>query len=1181
MTVEQAVYNIRHAQYGEEVRESIAEGIETIDQDVTDQNLEAEAWAVGTRNGEPVPPTDPAYHNNAKYHAENTDVHKDGNYPEMTVGTAEQLESTVMTEDKAPYVFRTSGGSADIGNREYDTLIGGTVAWNQILPNGNFASTDGWGIISYNNAAVSDNVLTVVKSSSASETQIYRNINTVVGHKYFATASVKASVNTEGYIRLGVPEDYQKIALTANTWGTKQYVKSVIGTTQEFNIYNFSLHEGDTLQVKNAMVIDLTLTFGTTIADHIYSLEQATPGAGVAYFRKLFPKPYYPYNAGMLIHVNASAHKTVGFNQFAGNSEDNPQYIGHYYINSADNYAKGANNNYNCFRIPVLPNTAYYMKREDGANLGTIGIVRFVNAEYGFISGSTSGYSKTGGIYTTPSNCAYIEFSIGITATTDVCINLSWSGTRNGEYEPYDAHTYPLDSDLVLRGILKLDASNNLYYDGDAYAADGTVTRRYGIVDLGTLSWTLVSQNRWTSAVSGIRNYGDSVVANIISEKYIAGSPAQVYSHAAQVSAQSGYLQIFNGSTETTPTGYLVYELATPTTESADSFASPQIVDDWGTEEYIVTEQSGVAMPVGHVTKYPQNLRDKLQHLPNLAPADGYYGIQQTGTQMVLAEPDSALSDTSKNAVQNKVVKAALTLKADKTDVATADAALEQMILASFPTDSISNVPIASFSDGADGIPIKSLVINITPVQEGSGDPSPVGKNKLNASSMITGAYIDENGVITVLENAKYSELIPVTEGSWIFDSGSDTTTGTDSQGNYRVHAYDSNGNWIEQIDMQRISGSSGYLNIVFTISSNIKFIRVSTPLAAINLQLEQGNIATPYAAYTENIRPISGWTGATITKTGNNLLDRFCEKESGYYDNDGVYHESTTGTFYTKPFIPVKANTSYVFLVPYYALISKFYFYDENKSFISRTSGTSVQTPPYFKSITTPINCAYIRFQGSDQTVWEATGSDYYNMMFSEGFVAPTYEDFGGYIQFSWQSEAGTVYGGTLTWIGENQWKISNTVRVYNLAALDWDYVSNVANPYFRVVGQSDMVYADGAVHLCNCYKYEAIGAASTMAANSDNNIIGIHANGNQIYVRDTRYTDKDFLVTFLASVSAKFIIKVSTATEYTLTIPDSDPTTLKGDNNIFTDCGDIAELTYRADVGLYIAKKLAEVTS
>ena len=45
--------------------------------------------------------------------------------------------------------------------------------------------------------------------------------------------------------------------------------------------------------------------------------------------------------------------------------------------------------------------------------------------------------------------------------------------------------TLPID----LRGLYKLDANNNLYADGDEYNADGSVSRKYGIVDLGSLSW--------------------------------------------------------------------------------------------------------------------------------------------------------------------------------------------------------------------------------------------------------------------------------------------------------------------------------------------------------------------------------------------------------------------------------------------------------------------------------------------------------------------------------------------------------------------------------------------------------------------------------------------------------------------------------------------------------------------
>jgi hypothetical protein len=54
----------------------------------------------------------------------------------------------------------------------------------------------------------------------------------------------------------------------------------------------------------------------------------------------------------------------------------------------------------------------------------------------------------------------------GTTYKNDICLNL-YDTAKNGTYEPYIEHTYELDNDLELRGIPKLDANNQLYYDGD------------------------------------------------------------------------------------------------------------------------------------------------------------------------------------------------------------------------------------------------------------------------------------------------------------------------------------------------------------------------------------------------------------------------------------------------------------------------------------------------------------------------------------------------------------------------------------------------------------------------------------------------------------------------------------------------------------------------------------------
>ena len=234
----------------------------------------------------------------------------------------------------------------------------------------------------------------------------------------------------------------------------------------------------------------------------------------------------------------------------------------------------------------------------------------------------------------------------------DICINISWDGSRDGEYEPYELHSYPLDSDLTLRGIPKLDSSNNLYYDGDTYDSDGTVTRRYGIVTLnGTESWTFSSEGEgFYTALDSLKKSVD-YIGMIFADKMLTYSnhqgadyeavtngitafgkttyPTQnwIYAKANGITTASDFRTWLASNPIT-----LVYELATPTEETAEPYASPQNVDDFGTEEYI----SGTVVPVGHNTKYPANLRDKLQHLPNMADSDGAYLIRQTNKQMSL-----------------------------------------------------------------------------------------------------------------------------------------------------------------------------------------------------------------------------------------------------------------------------------------------------------------------------------------------------------------------------------------------------------------------------------------------------------------------------------------------------------------------------------------------------------------
>jgi hypothetical protein len=328
------------------------------------------------------------------------------------------------------------------------------------------------------------------------------------------------------------------------------------------------------------------------------------------------------------------SHDTVGFNQW-----DEEYRFGTYSTDSGEHMSSYTDRLCSKNPLKVLPNTDYYFKTKSGI---TTGNMYFYDSDMNFISASIGCGNK---MTTTPDNCQYMHISLGNTYGTkynnDVCVNLSWSSWRNGEYEPYAKHSYPLDNTLTLRGIPKLDSKWKLYFDGDEYLPDGTVNRRYGIVDLGTLNWSYMGVAEKGFYTDAIFKYS----SNIMCINYVQCDGSEIFAGTAPNKtiglSSNGRLRIkdtaYTDATnfKTAMSGvYLLYELATPTTETAEPYHNIQLCDDFGTEEFVST---GI-VPVGHKTRYPANLRDKLQHLPNLADNDGYYVVQQTDKQMSLVQ---------------------------------------------------------------------------------------------------------------------------------------------------------------------------------------------------------------------------------------------------------------------------------------------------------------------------------------------------------------------------------------------------------------------------------------------------------------------------------------------------------------------------------------------------------------
>lgn len=520
----------------------------------------------------------------------------DGYYPDMTVGNAEQLNSSKFVENSEPYTLRTSGGTSDIGNREYlDAVVGGTVAWNQLVPD-----ADG-----------GEESITITLES---------------GKKYLSRLSGTDSM----------------------LLGSGQEITAAKGTDNVF---------------------DLTQMFGTAVADYVY-------GQGAGFFRRWFGGSHYPYNVGELLSVEGlQSHDMVGFNQW-----DEEWELGT--INSTDGQNVNATNKIRSKNYtPVLNSMTYYIHMPDSVFNNSQLFVALYDSSKNYIRASlinaANGFASREMKPSFLGKAAYIRLwfdaSYGTTYKHDICISIAHNNSRNGEYEPYEKHSYPLDSSVILRGIPKVGA-NGVYWDGDRYLPDGTVERRYGVVDLGTLNWEKnTTQNVYiTSELIGIVKEPSTYLdlPDVICGKYDTASYLTLWSERTDKTisviwaASSSHGGVWVRDESYTDAAafkaamsgvLLVYELATPTTETAQPYHSTQWVSDWGTEEFVST---GI-VPVGSETRYPANLRDKLQHLPDAASGNGSYLITQTDGQMVLtpfpAPPSTAGNYVLKATVTNGV----------------------------------------------------------------------------------------------------------------------------------------------------------------------------------------------------------------------------------------------------------------------------------------------------------------------------------------------------------------------------------------------------------------------------------------------------------------------------------------------------------------------------------------------
>lgn len=548
------------------------------------------------------------------------EANEEGTFPDMSVGS---LISDEKISNNAPYLYRPV--ISGVGNRAWQKLVGATIANNQLVGALSAAS------ITVNGIAVtvttSNFTLTGGTSGGSAAQRDIQNVNVVANHKYFVGGGFVQLYTSGGSFVANIN------TTDTSTWGETLYMPSTDG------YFRFSAYIKANTVYQTAtytpQLTDLTQDFGSAIADYAYTLETQTAGSGIAWLKSygFFNLPYYAYDAGSLISTKAEGKRVTGRNHI----DEDTIYAS---FKTGTNAFSGTASAINLAQFNI-PQELVGRELTFSAHISSYGAtsVRVYATENGTGKNGNTGVAPFWSSVTfTPTSTSdkvqitYGSNGSGITVFDSVQLEIGSSRTA---YVPYTSQEYDLGSD-ELRGLFKLDANNNIVADGDIKTPDGQITRKYGIVDLGTLEWSQEANNIFYAAPTGAKGYYSIYGNTQICSKYgNAQTSSWDEDKVCRFGNSSTNINIRDTSYSDTATFktamngvYLVYELATPTTEQGTPFVDPSIVYPNGTEEYIDTRT--VPVPVGNETEYSEDLKGGLETILDTPPANGTYVLKAT-----------------------------------------------------------------------------------------------------------------------------------------------------------------------------------------------------------------------------------------------------------------------------------------------------------------------------------------------------------------------------------------------------------------------------------------------------------------------------------------------------------------------------------------------------------------------
>lgn len=532
---------------------------------------------------------------------------------------------------------------------------------------------------------------------------------------------------------------------------------------------------------------------------------------------------------------------------------------------------------------------------------------------------------------------------------------------------------------------------------------------------------------------------------------------------------------------------------------------------------------------------------------------------------------------------------------------------LKRNIYKPYAVDSASGA-IASFVDGADGIPLKSLVVDINPVQDLHGYDSPWvgggGKNKcfLNAETITKPSWyrggwlgVSLNSYNGITQTRGYLEgsaggfvVSGLSEGDWTISFDYDSSQEYVYCGVYYTIDGTVNNELKSPSSQMYFSGSRAYMTVSIPQNQWVIFrptYRSMTDAYDLNnIQVEKGSTATDYAPY-ENICPISGWTGMEIQHTKKNLLPLNIWNGINYNSAVGaVFTPTMSNRSWTQNADSISYTTTSTYtnlnlmspLLPkgtYWLSVHKFssgtlrytrYALDKNYTIKMSTYSANITNN---SAVVTLDEDGYIAVRLDNGSTASQTVE--ITIQLEIGNTETSYEPYNGRtIPISWQTEAGTVYGGSLD-VLSGVLTVTHGIDLFK--NLTWTYQS--ANTRFysaSLIGQIKAPTNNANVvnAISESYKVNSFSAYADKQ-------FSVSTSGG-LFLKDSSYTD----VSSFVGAMGDYRVCYELATPIEIQLTPHEVNSLLGTNNIFADTGD-THAEYRADTKLYINKKITEAIS